>query len=47
MTRTQENSNVYLKKVSIVADIHIADFDVTVNDVPNGSNGFLGWSYQR
>lgn len=43
----QEKSNLYLKKVSVVADIHIADFEVAVNDVSNGSNGFLRWSDQR
>jgi hypothetical protein len=39
--QTQENGNAYLKEVSVVADIHVADFEVAANDVLDRSNVFL------
>ena len=39
--QNQENSNSYLKEISVVADIHVADFEVAANDVLDGSNVFL------
>ena len=38
---TVKFSNSYLKEISVVAGIHVADFEVAVNDVLYGSNVFL------